>query len=214
MERPSHIIFDTQSHHYPRRMSLLGLAVAVQLTIIWAFLHGLSVGSFHVGPGTIHIDKIDTPKTKALPPPLVTDSKVDIPKIKPVVFTIASPDKNTAVTVAPQTGPTMTTATTGMATVAGPDQAPVAVRGTHTIPPYPPIERRLGLEGTVTLRLTVREDGRVAAAEVVTSSGHDELDQTARQWILAHWAYKPALKAGAPVPSQAMASVAFSLKNP
>ena len=53
----------------------------------------------------------------------------------------------------------------------------------------------------------------VSAAEVVNTSGRDELDQAAQQWILAHWSYKPALAAGVPVASKVLATVTFSLTN-
>jgi protein TonB len=94
-----------------------------------------------------------------------------------------------------------------------PDHAPVSIAATHTVPPYPPIARRLGVEGKVTLRLTVSVEGRVSRAEVVTSSGRDDLDQTAQQWIMAHWRYKPALANGVAAASQTLATVTFSLIN-
>jgi TonB family protein len=94
-----------------------------------------------------------------------------------------------------------------------PDRPPVGIAATHTVPPYPPIARRIGAEGKVTLRLTVTAEGRVSEAEVVTSSGRGDLDQTAQQWILAHWTYKPASANGVPVASKTLATVVFSLIN-
>jgi protein TonB len=81
------------------------------------------------------------------------------------------------------------------------------------VPPYPVIARRLGVEGKVTLRLTVLIDGHVGKAEVVTSSGREDLDQTAQAWIVAHWLYKPALDKGEPAVTQTLATVVFSLTN-
>ena len=89
--------------------------------------------------------------------------------------------------------------------------AAVGIVSTHTVPPYPPIARRIGAEGKVTLRLTVSTEGRVTQADVESSSGHDELDQTAQQWIMAHWAYKPAQENGVPVVSHVLATVTFNL---
>lgn len=59
-----------------------------------------------------------------------------------------------------------------------PDRAPIAAA--RTTPPYPIVARRMGWEGTVMLRLTVSSQGKVARADVVTSSGHDELDRAAQ----------------------------------
>ena len=61
--------------------------------------------------------------------------------------------------------------------------------------------------------MTVSTEGKVTAAEVVTSSGRDDMDQGARQWIMAHWAYKPALDDGVPVIGHVLATVNFNLIN-
>jgi protein TonB len=97
--------------------------------------------------------------------------------------------------------------------IKGIDRALAGIPGTHTVPPYPPIARRIGAEGKVTLRLTVSAEGKVTATEVISSSGRDDLDQSAQQWIMAHWIYKPALANGAPAVSQTLATVVFSLTN-
>jgi protein TonB len=44
---------------------------------------------------------------------------------------------------------------------------------------YPPEAVAAGLEGDVVLLLTLTEDGRIAAAEIASSSGHPLLDQAA-----------------------------------
>ena len=93
------------------------------------------------------------------------------------------------------------------------DRAAAGITGTHTVPPYPVVERRLGIEGTVTLRLTVGTEGQVTAAQVVTSAGREALDQAAQGWIIAHWRYRPALKDGIPAVTQVLANVTYSLKN-
>jgi protein TonB len=92
-------------------------------------------------------------------------------------------------------------------------RAAIGIASTHTLPPYPPVARRIGAEGKVTLNLTVTAEGRVAQADIVTSSGRDDLDQTAQQWIVAHWAYKPALENGVPAVSHTLATVTFNLIN-
>jgi len=95
----------------------------------------------------------------------------------------------------------------------GIDRALASIAGTHTVPPYPPIARRIGAEGKVTLRLTVSTEGKVMAAEIVSSSGRDDMDQAAQQWIMAHWAYKPALDNGVAVIGHVLATVNFNLIN-
>jgi protein TonB len=94
-----------------------------------------------------------------------------------------------------------------------PDRAAAPIAATHTSPPYPTLARRLGMQGKVMLRLSVQPDGAVARAEVVTSSGRQDLDQAAVQWITGHWTYQPAIRNGAPATSQVLAAVQFSLTD-
>jgi protein TonB len=207
MERPSHTIFD-QQQSFTRRVPLVAVAISLQLAGFWLFTHGLAS---HVST-IIHVINFVPTYEKDVPPakppePKIT-TKLNIPVVTQPEFTTDEfPGGNGGITATlPQPNETGST---------GPREnivhAPVGILSTHTVPPYPPIARRLGAEGKVTLRLTVSADGRVTQADVETSSGRDELDQTARQWILAHWAYKPALENGVPVASHALATVTFSL---
>ncbi|WP_018291492.1 energy transducer TonB [Verrucomicrobium sp. 3C] len=61
-------------------------------------------------------------------------------------------------------------------------------------PPYPYEARCRRLQGKVTLQVFVRE-GRAAWVEVLKSSGHDQLDGSAKQWALHHWRF-PGIASG------------------
>jgi periplasmic protein TonB len=209
MERPAHIIIPT-SHRY--RLPLLALAASVQIGVAWLFMHGLATGNFHIPPDlNFRLTPEKTkPHTDPPPPPPREFKKLEITPIKPIVFDTAPANTDRG----SSNGETATTG--GGSTVAPPavpDRPAVSIASTHTTPPYPVVARRTGAEGRVTLALTVAPTGRVSAAQVVTSSGSDDLDQAARQWILAHWAYRPALDHGQPVASQALATMAFNLKD-
>ena len=54
---------------------------------------------------------------------------------------------------------------------------PIALN--RIVPVYPRTARRKGHEGVVTVAISVAEDGVVAHAEVVSSSGYEELDAAA-----------------------------------
>jgi len=140
-----------------------------------------------------------------LPP----DTQIEIVKVPLPLFDYSTQrDPGTSLTTTNVPPPT-----TPRTESAGVDRAAVAIAATHTVPPYPVIERRLGIEGTVTLRLTVGTEGQVITAEVVTSAGREALDQAARAWIIGHWRYRPALRDGNPAVTQVLASVTYSLKN-
>ena len=208
MERPSHILFTR--HSSLSRAPLVGLAIGLQFVGFWLFTAGLvsHITKFLPPPPIdVRVDPNEVPRTA--PPPLPPMQRVDVPKAPlPVIESAPGPSQNT-ITATTSTVPQTTTrsASTGM------DRAAVGITATHTVPPYPVVERRLGIEGTVTLRLTVGTEGQVTAAEVVTSAGREALDQAARAWIIGHWRYRPALKDGNPAVTQLLASVTYSLKT-
>ena len=209
MERPSHMIFDTQSRHFSHRLPFITLAISLQAVALWLFIHAFVVQTFHLPKGdlTVHLFPQDLPKTDPPLPPPPIEQKLEVPPIPPLQPWATDTGPRTTITttsVAPTQPPSVS---------AGLDRTPVSIAVTHTVPPYPPIARRIGAEGKVTLRLTVTPEGRVSEAEVVTSSGRDDLDQMAQAWIIAHWTYKPALANGGPVAGKTLASVTFSLIN-
>jgi len=93
----------------------------------------------------------------------------------------------------------------------GPTLGVRAITSTHTIPPYPPLGVRLAHEGTTRLKIAVDEQGNVVSAEVVHSSGHDELDIAAVAWVKAHWRYQPAMHDGQAISATTEAVVTFRL---
>jgi len=208
MERPSHILF--VRHSSLSRAPLVGLAIGLQFVGFWLFTAGLvsHITKFlPTPPITVRVDPNELPRTP--PPPLPPDTRIEIPTV-PIPIIPADPGS-------PQSATTATTSTPPQSTTppipVGVDRAAVGITATHTVPPYPPIEQRLGIEGTVTLRLTVGTEGQVTAAEVLKSAGREALDQAARAWIIGHWRYRPALKDGNPAVTQVLASVTYSLKN-
>ena len=210
MERPSHISF--ARHSSLSRTPWIGLAIALQLVWAWLFMHGLSAGFVKFGTPIIELVPMkpsELPRTP--PPPLPPTKKLVIPTApQPTFTTDRGPSGGGGITT---TTGTQTASTQIPPKPLGVTRGPEGITATHTVPPYPPIARRLGAEGKVTLRLTVGTDGHVSAAEIVTSAGREDLDQAAHDWILANWRYRPALKDGSPAVVQVLASVTYSLKN-
>ena len=207
MERPSHIDFDSQTRCLPCRLPYAGLAISLQCAVAFLFIYGIANHTI----GNI-IRDIEVPPIQKQE----DDKRVEPPKpnlqTKATQETAVEPkfrwDKTVGGDFFPPQPPV-----SGDPPARGVDRALASIAGTHTVPPYPPIARRIGAEGKVTLRLTVSTEGKVMAAEIVSSSGRDDMDQTAQQWIMAHWAYKPALDNGVAVISHVLATVNFSLIN-
>ena len=79
-------------------------------------------------------------------------------------------------------------------------------------PVYPALARRMGEEGKTVLRVELDEDGRVASARVVTSSGSSRLDGAALAAV-KNWQCNPAQRDGKPVSAVAMQPFNFELEG-
>ena len=210
MERPSHVIFDTYPrNNTARRLPTLGLALGLQAAGLWLFTYGLMSVLIPNAHGPLVFVPVPEPKVSdRTPPPEPHLQKLKTVTVEGPIFKTDRGPGETA--IHPEQGQKQATATNPPLP---PDRPLIAIGSTHTVPPYPPIARRIGAEGKVTLRLTVSAEGRVTQAEIVTSSGRADMDEAAEQWILAHWRYKPALSDGALAVSHTLASVTFSLVN-
>jgi len=209
MERPSHLSLDSQARCLPCRLPYAGLAISLQCAAVLLFIYGIANHTTirNIIPD-IEVPPIQEPEVaERVKPPEPRIAK-KIPTEKPI-----QPEFRTD---KPQTGKTITLlppASNDPPVARGIDRALASITATHTAPPYPPVARRLGVEGKVTLRLTVSAGGKVTAADIVTSSGREDLDQAAQQWIVAHWTYRPALNNGVPTGGQTLATIIFSLVN-
>lgn len=75
--------------------------------------------------------------------------------------------------------------------------------------PYPEEARRAGIEGTVTLAITVDPEGKVVAAKIVSGPGYG-LNEAARDAI-RRFRFKPAIKGGEKVSTEMKYSYTFLL---
>jgi protein TonB len=79
-------------------------------------------------------------------------------------------------------------------------------------PAYPLTARRLGLEGRVTLRAEILENGSCGRIAVAQSSGHELLDSAALQAV-KQWHFMPARRGGEAVAAWAEIPVSFRLRE-
>lgn len=187
----------------------MGLVFAglLQAGFVWALVVGLDIKGIQdfVKPIETFFPKDQTkPQTPPVEPQQQQPDRVFVPR----------PDLPPTDNGTPRdTGLTIDTRPTPPATSGAADHGPLSLAATHTIPPYPAMDVRLGNEGTVLLRLIVGPDGRVVEARVVRTSGFDSLDRAAQVWVIGHWRYQPAVRSGGAVPSAVDVAVKFSLKN-
>lgn len=78
-------------------------------------------------------------------------------------------------------------------------------------PPYPVAAIRLGQQGTVLLRIRVDAEGTPVAVSIEKSSGSRVLDHAARQQVLRHWRFVPAIVDGQAIAADGLVPIDFSL---
>lgn len=79
-------------------------------------------------------------------------------------------------------------------------------------PPYPRDAARAGIEGTVLLKILVDVDGSPLEVAIQKSSGHHSLDRGAREQVLKHWRFKPAMRDGQAVQAYGLVPIVFSMQ--
>jgi protein TonB len=78
-------------------------------------------------------------------------------------------------------------------------------------PTYPRAALRAGVEGTVLLQVLVDVDGRPLQVDVNRSSGDRRLDFAAREQVLGHWRFRPAMRDGHAVQAIGLVPINFNL---
>lgn len=79
-------------------------------------------------------------------------------------------------------------------------------------PTYPPISRRMGEEGKVTLRVLVSPEGTAQQVDIKTSSGSSRLDNSAQRTVRG-WKFIPAKRLGIAVESWVLVPILFKLEQ-
>lgn len=80
-------------------------------------------------------------------------------------------------------------------------------------PPYPHRALKARFEGRVTLNINIGVTGRVTNAQITSSSGRVDCDQSALSTVLAHWQFQPATLNGRPVPSTEQVTVVYEIER-
>jgi protein TonB len=141
-----------------------------------------------------------TSKAPALPEePVVAPPPEPEPILEPEVETLPEPEVVTRPTQM-QTGPVTLTSELSVS-------CPKL-----SAPSYPSISRRMGEEGKLVLRVELDEEGRVATAEVIESSGYSRLDNAALETVKS-WQCQPPIRDGQPMRAIALQPFNFVLQG-
>jgi len=218
MRRPLHLAAETGNHSARRQAIIIGGVIALHVFLAYALITGLAQRIVLDAPKLLSAEVLPQKEVEQPPPPVKPEmAQPTVPTVPaPVIRVEREQPPVHAVTVVQ--GPPQPPTPARQPVVAPPPPAPPvaptaarAVPGTHTIPPYPDMARRLGQSGTVTLAIALDASGTVQNVTVQNSSGVTTLDAAAVAWVKEHWRYEPATKDGKPVASSVAAAVKFDL---
>lgn len=197
------------------RSWFIALIVLVHLGFFWALSQGRAIMSEKVT--AFIVDFVPEPKPPQPPPrphvpvdPVVNRTVWVPPTVVPPVLPPddAHPPVRTTETLPPPV----------VLTEDGPGSGPVIVgpkadpRFPLTEPEYPPIETRLGHEGTVLLRVQILPNGRVGDVQIERTSGFVRLDESAVREA-KRWRMKPGTQDGVASAMWTTVPITFQLKD-
>ena len=155
----------SQTQRYAAGIGFVALIHAVLIYALWQI--GVVNAIFSVPKPIIVVDVPLVPPTNVVkPPPLPgrPGARIETPIEPEIIYEATDQPPNNGITQSPAD--------------AG-SSGPASIAYTHTIPPYPPVDIRLGNQGTVSLRVIIDANGFVSDAMVVRSSGFPRLDEAA-----------------------------------
>jgi len=210
-----------------RKYAPLIIIIALHIAFFYALRSGLVHQVAKALPREIFANFITEepapqPKPQAAEPKTVPVVKKQVtrPTPRPVVAETPSPQAITEAPSPPQESkePLSVTEPAAPAAPSAPSvpATPKLISGVSYItaprPVYPPLDARMGNEGTVTLRVLINEKGRAEKVDVQKSSGSLRMDDAAREAVLRAL-FKPYLEDGKPTPAYVVVPINFTLNR-
>ena len=203
-----------------QRIGGIAFVAFVHVVMVYALLTTLGIVEVPKTASNLTVVNVaELPKEIELPKPLPPN--IEAPQVQNVIVPVVTldyvPAQSTAITLPPAAkAPEPPPQTVAQAAPPAPEPAfvpPMSIAETHTFPQYPPASLRLGEHGTLHLLLTISDEGVVAGATIVDSSGYRRLDEAAIAWIKNNWRYRPAREHAKAVTARIEAEVNFVLYN-
>ncbi|MBX3724565.1 MAG: energy transducer TonB [Xanthomonadales bacterium] len=169
-------------------------------------------------PPTLQVEIVEPPPIEApvvpaleavLEPPPMHTPQLRRDRASPAASQVVAPRLPVAHTDLPPAPIPLSGAEPGAAVTAAPADRGVTVVRTRQ-PHYSVVARNRGMQGEAVLRVLVGDDGQVRTIEVLSSSGHRELDQAALLAVRA-WRFSAAIEQGRPVAAWVQVPVSFRL---
>lgn len=193
-----------------QRSTGLIFVVLLHILIIWGLANGLAHDAGALVQKIIQTKVVEEEKKveEVIPPPPPPE-KIPPPDFVPppsIDFVPDAPAATNAIKAVQHELPKPA------APVEGKCEAAWAGKG-PTRPDYPAASQRLVEEGTVEMNIYIGEDGRVADAQVTTSSGFDRLDTATINHAKRSWKFVPCIQGGKPTGFWAKKKLTWKLED-
>jgi protein TonB len=152
----------------------------------------------------------DIPKEPPPPPPELikpTPPVAIVPEFT-IQKSVATAPSITTVPVKPTPAPAPSSTA-----ISVPDDPLRPIMSTHTLPPYPPIAKRLNEQGTTLMELALTPRGNVSECNILKSSSSQRLDEAGCDFVKSHWRWQPPTRAGKPVAVRTHVSIKWDLRD-
>lgn len=194
----------------------LGVTLALHALAAAALLSYAPARSALLAAAPIMVDLILPPRAEQPRP----QPPAELPKPRPVAKQVERPPEVPLVAAPPDAPSPVVAPPLPQVAAAAPPAPPAPVTPPifqadyldNPAPAYPGLSRRLREQGRVILRVQVNAQGTADDVQVRTSSGHERLDEAARETV-RRWRFVPAKRGGEPVPAWVLIPISFRLEG-
>lgn len=210
-----------QTRPEPARILAIAAAIAVHVLAFLLLLLPLASTPLNIKPAepapNRRLIPIEVPVTP-LPPEIVKEQRRALEKPTPQPAIRQPPLQQSAVVLETGTLPAVVkpVETDTVGTEIAIDRTPMTgAQLAYTrapAPRYPVDAIRAGAQGTVLLKVLVDADGMPLEVTLERSSGNRSLDRAAREQVLKHWRFQPAVRDGRAVQAYGLVPIDFSMQ--
>ena len=211
----------THLHPRPERIAAFALAITCNGVLLLVLLVPLQAPPILQLPTIIQPLHWVLPKSRPLPPPLPAPIEKPRADPQPTLDRRQLPTPPVPAPVLVEHGseaapelPPAPVASENVIDVAPAPLPGVRLQYAHAPgPAYPRAALHARVEGMVLLQVLVDVDGRPLRVDVQHSSGDRRLDAAAREQVLRHWRFRPAIRNGRAVQAIGLVPIAFNLED-
>jgi len=199
--------------------ALIAGVLAAHVALAWALMQVETVRQAVSEVAPLMVDLLAPPAPPAPPPP---QPRPAIKRAVPLITSAPAPDPAPAAFVAPpappEPAPPIVEAPAAPPAPPAPSVLPKTIPATAVqyldppAPVYPALSRRLGESGQVLVRVEIDTTGRASHTQLLRSSGHRRLDESALAAVRAA-RFKPYTENGVPLAVWSTVPIVFELEN-